>query len=152
MKLIQCYGSLKNGFHNNYRLGPNAKLIRIDFLNGVMYLHHNYPKLYKEDTRTGNDDKTNPFRKELVRTHQCEVWEVPDDVYESIHQMEVDSGYIVESKKVESPLGPVESIVFWMPWKRFNPNDQWIEAYTYEILPKDVQDYLRRNMSQKPLE
>lgn len=131
-------------------MGSQAFLVAIAKVEGVMYLHHNYPKLYKEDTRTGNEDKNNPFRKELVRTHQCEVWQVPDDVYPDIHDMEIGSGYVAET--IKGDFSKKEAIIFWMPWEEFDPRDKWIEKYTYAELPEDVREYLKRNMSNKPLQ
>lgn len=137
-KYIICYGSLKSGFHNNYRLGQNRQFIGHVNIVGCMYLHHNYPKLYKPDP-----DKNIP-----TAIHRCEIWAIDEDCYEEIVQMEKQAGYEVENLATQwTP----ETKIFWMPWKHFDKTDKPITRYDYGILDKETREYLERNMHEKPI-
>lgn len=138
-KLLLCYGSLKSGFHNNWRLGQKARFWGFCPIQGVMYLHHNYPKLYKIDTTSLVP--SDPLHKSKSRNHIAEVWQVDDTAYNEIAQMEIDAGYVIE--KIDTNWG--SATVFWMPKEHFDGTDKHIPAYTYDVLPEEIRDYLKRN-------
>ena len=133
---IVCYGSLKSGFHNNYRLGQNAELVCTMEVRGSMYLHKNYPKLYKPKENTENN------------VHLCEVWGLDEDCYEEILQMELNEGYIVEN--INTPAVK-NAKIFWMPWEKFDNTDKPITRYDYTALDEETRKYLQTNMHQKPI-
>jgi gamma-glutamylcyclotransferase (GGCT)/AIG2-like uncharacterized protein YtfP len=116
-----CYGSLKKGFHNNWRLGEDAKLLGEDVVVGAMYLHFNYPKLYKPDTRQNAE----------YLAHKCEIWEIDASKYRRIHNMEMAERY--EEDTITTLIDP-EVKIFWMPWSQFDANDMPIKEYTQEII------------------
>ncbi len=139
MKTILCYGSLKSGFHNNYRLGEKAVFLGFRTVLGVMYLHHNYPKLYKPTDK--------PLNNGLQKYHNCEIWQINDDTYNDIKKMELYEGY--EEETIETRWDKKTGI-FWMPWKNFNDKDIPILEYNYNVLDKNTKEYLEKYANPKP--
>lgn len=103
-------------------------------IDGIMYLHHNYPKLYR--TKDAPEEQL-----KFKQTHIAEVWEVEDQTYKDIEAMELVEGY--ESMETKQSFGK-KAKIFYMPWKNFDPTDKQIEQYCFEVLDKDTQEYIKK--------
>lgn len=124
--LIATYGSLKKGFYNHNALGGDATFIGNSSVHGVMYWNGRYPKLYK----VVNDDYDSPFRLPTERKHKLEIYDISDEAYNYIRIMEIGSGY--EEEKIDTEWG--SAIIYWMPHKYFDIDDEWIKEYALETI------------------
>jgi hypothetical protein len=75
-KKVAVYGSLKKGHYNHHWL-EHCPLVRTGKIKGTMYSMGSYPMLMEE----GNDE------------HDIEVYDVDEETFESIEQMEIGAGY-----------------------------------------------------------
>lgn len=117
--LVACYGSLKKGYYNHSALGKDAEFMGNSSVSGVMYSNGSYPKLYHADMPFGE------FEEDKQRDHVLEVYNVNDDAYRRIENMEVGAGYVTEH--VKTPYG--EAAIWYMPHGNFSSHDQWVEKY-----------------------
>lgn len=76
MKRIAVYGSLKAGKYNHPIIGDSTYLGTVK-LKGTLYRVSSYPALVE-----GGD-----------KEHVAEVYEVSDDVYQAVRNMELGAGY-----------------------------------------------------------
>lgn len=76
MKRLAVYGSLKKGRYNHSIL-ESCKFIEETTVKGTLYRISSYPALIER----GDSE------------YVAEVYEVTDDVYKDIHQMEIGAGY-----------------------------------------------------------
>lgn len=119
MKLIACYGSLKKGYYNNPALGTDAEFKGEHSVRAVMYSNGSYPKLYHPDC------PGDPFEEDKQRNHVLEVYEINDNAYRRIENMELGAGYVTE--QIETPYGL--AAIWYMPHEHFSSADKWIEKY-----------------------
>lgn len=79
-KIIAVYGSLKSGHYNNPMI-MSGKLLFKDTIMGTMYSLGSYPAFVFD----GYDK------------HEVEVWEVSEQVYDRVVDMEIGAGYDIKS-------------------------------------------------------
>lgn len=87
METIFVYGSLKEGLYNHYLLGGKfAKLLQKEATTaGRMYSRGDFPVLYKGDD-----------------TIHGEIWDVPDEAFHRIVDMELNAGYSLEKRIINN--------------------------------------------------
>ena len=93
MQTIAVYGSLKRGKFNHPILADNATFLGETTLTGTLYRVSSYPALLDEGSNK----------------YVAEVYNVPDDIADSIHRMEIGAGY----KMVEEDTEYGEAIVYY---------------------------------------
>lgn len=136
--LIACYGSLKEGHYNHDALGALAKFLGTTKVNGVMYSNGSYPKLYKVNSDMADlatflpnekneirDGKVFPFTDSEAREHKVEVYDVSDQAFRAINNMELGAGY--EGEELVTEYGV--ATIYWMPHESFDETDEWVEKY-----------------------
>lgn len=96
MTTIAVYGSLKKGKYNHDIL-RESKHLGNSTIKGTLYRVSSYPALLKE----GED------------VYDVELYEVEDNVYQSIKMMELGAGYIEEKVKFNINGDDVEAIVYF---------------------------------------
>ena len=119
MKYIAVYGSLKKGFYNHARFGLGEPLAR-GTIRGSMFLLHTYPHLFREGVKV----------PELDREHEVEVYEVDEEVYQSIKSMEIQSGYQEFLCRIEG-----YKVTVFYSRDDLNYNNNWLEEYSKETCP-----------------
>ena len=102
MKTLFCYGSLRRGFWNHGFLDPeNSKFVGIDEIKGKLYAGvYPFPHAYEEDGKIVG-----------------EIWEVEDQTFYRIAQMEIQAGYYF--KEVKTLRDDIPVTVFFHKDKRF---------------------------------
>jgi len=125
MKTFASYGSLKRGYwnHDRYGLGkPKA----ISEVYGEMYVN---PRLGYPHLMETTDEK--PLAK--AKFYEVEIYEVEDNVYESINRMEIASGYYpkeITFFTIEKPNEEIKATVWFADPAYVTPNpDHYVEEY-----------------------
>lgn len=119
MHKIAVYGSLKKGFYNHARFGMGEPLDTGE-IRGAMFLMSSYPHLYREGVKDSDKE----------RSHDVEIYEIEDSVYNNISGMELASGY----QEVEMEVSGHEVVVFYSQ-DNLGYENNWIEAYDAETVP-----------------
>ena len=120
MQKIAVYGSLKQGAYNHSRFDI-GKPVGYGTVVGAMYLMASYPHLFREGVKP----------TDLERTHEVEIYEIEDDVYESIYYMELGAGYQCVDENID---GHDVKVFYSNDDLKYFQN--WIEGYSAETVPQ----------------
>ena len=77
-RMIACYGSLRKGFHNHGRWGKMTLKGRSEVRGYMTLVYDSYPELVLDDS---------------AESHEVEIYEVSDDTFDIINNVELSSGY-----------------------------------------------------------
>lgn len=126
-KLLAVYGTLKEGYRLHGWI-QGSKLVKKMKLPGIMYLHgRSYPYFFETSDST---EANNPFRKELERMHDIEVYQTDPHTYRAIVAIEESAGYL--TKEVQTDIGTAE--MFIAPKELYSEKyDTWIEAFNHSL-------------------
>ena len=128
---IATYGSLKQGFYNHPRLGPNQVILKKDKVSGYMYLANGYPLLFKDK----------PQDNAILAEHEIEVYEITKEAEAAIDYIEAPQ-YNKETINTEINGKTVQANIYWTKpimgnylLSLIRPNGLTpIVAYTKELL------------------
>lgn len=118
MRKIGVYGSLKKGMYN-YRK-EQGEPIAHGTIRGAMFLPYSYPHLFREAV-------SDP---QHVKEYDVEVYEVSDDLFDSLNRMEVGAGYQAVDCQVAG-----HDVVVWFMRDDVAPRGQWIPEYSEKTVP-----------------
>lgn len=100
MKRIAVYGSLKRGKYNHRE---SMKFIGESTIRGSMFLCYSYPHLYPEDRSL----------PEHVIEYPVELFEVDDEMFQSLDRMEQGAGYTGHLLTFKTVDGEVEALLWF---------------------------------------
>lgn len=118
MHKIGVYGSLKKGMYN-YRK-EQGEPIAHGKVSGAMFLPYSYPHLFRAEV-------SDP---QHVKEYDVEVYEVSDDLFNSLNRMEEGAGY----QAVDCTIAGHE-VVVWFMNDNVKPRGMWIPEYSKETAP-----------------
>lgn len=127
MYKIATYGSLKIGFHN-HRWLENSTYLGESTIKGIMQILPGlYPNLFLAEEIKTTEKETE---------HTIEIYEITEERFTHIHNIELDSGYY--SKLIQTPFG--KATIWITKPQYFNTSLPIDKEYTLSIYNKIKQN------------
>lgn len=119
-KILVVYGSLKKDKYNHYLIEKEEYLGKMT-LFGIMQSAGEYPYFFEPIVA---EERKNAKIKSS-RRHEAEIYEVSEEVYQSIKEMELSSGYY--EKEIRTEYG--QGIVFMTQPELYSEKKKKIKKY-----------------------